>query len=151
LKPFNKKRNINMSETATVIDDQKRTRRDEVNLAPSPVLSKEGLSKIDAYWRACNYLAAGMIYLRANPLLREPLKVDHIKQRLLGHWGTSPGLSFIYIHLNRLIKKYDLNTIFMAGPGHGAPGVLAPAYLEGAYSEIYPDKSEDEEGMSVFF
>ncbi len=114
-------------------------------------MSGEELSKIDAYWRACNYLAAGMIYLRANPLLREPLKVDHIKQRLLGHWGTSPGLSFIYIHLNRLIKKYDLNTIFMAGPGHGAPGVLAPAYLEGTYSEIYPNKGEDEAGMREFF
>ncbi len=92
-----------------------------------------------------------MIYLRANPLLREPLKVEHIKQRLLGHWGSSPGLSFIYIHLNRLIKKYDLNTIFMAGPGHGAPGVLAPAYLEGTYSEIYPNKGEDEAGMREFF
>jgi hypothetical protein len=102
---------------------------------------------LDAYWRACNYLAAGMIYLRANPLLREPLKVEHIKQRLLGHWGSSPGLSFIYVHLNRLIKKYDLNTIFMAGPGHGAPGVLAPAYLEGTYSEVYPNKGEDEAGI----
>src|SRR6266581_7524080 len=114
-------------------------------------LSPEELRKIDSYWRACNYLAAGMIYLRANPLLRDPLKVEHIKQRLLGHWGSSPGLSFIYIHLNRLIKKYDLNTIFMAGPGHGAPGVLGPVYLEGTYSEIYPEKSEDEEGMRVFF
>ena len=82
--------------------------------------------KIDAYWRACNYLAAGMIYLRDNPLLREPLKPEHIKQRLLGHWGASPGLSFTYVHLNRLINKYDLNAIFLAGPGHGAPGVLAP-------------------------
>src|SRR6201993_4582235 len=110
-------------------------------------LPTEELHKIDAYWRACNYLAAGMIYLRTNPLLRQPLKMEHVKQRLLGHWGTSPGLSFIYIHLNRLIKKYDLNTIFMAGPGHGAPGVLAPAYLEGTYSEIYPNKGEDEHGM----
>ena len=114
-------------------------------------LSSEELRRIDAYWRACNYLAAGMIYLRANPLLREPLKVEHIKQRLLGHWGTSPGLSFTYIHLNRLIKKYDLNAIFLAGPGHGAPGVLAPAYLEGTYSEIYPNKSEDRRGMRKFF
>ena len=104
-------------------------------------------TKIDAYWRACNYLAVGMIYLRDNPLLREPLKPDHIKKRLLGHWGSSPGLSFTYIHLNRLIKKYDLDAIFLAGPGHGAPGVLAPVYLEGTYSEIYPNKSEDEEGM----
>ncbi len=114
-------------------------------------LSLEELRKIDAYWRACNYLAAGMIYLRANPLLREPLKPEHIKQRLLGHWGASPGLSFTYIHLNRLINKYDLDAIFLAGPGHGAPGVLAPVYLEGTYSEIYPNKGEDEQGMLEFF
>jgi len=114
-------------------------------------LSAEELRKIHAYWRACNYLAVGMIYLRDNPLLKEPLKAEHIKQRLLGHWGASPGLSFCYIHLNRLIKKYDLNAIFLAGPGHGAPGVLGPVYLEGTYSEIYPDKSEDEEGMQKFF
>jgi xylulose-5-phosphate/fructose-6-phosphate phosphoketolase len=114
-------------------------------------LSTEELRKMHAYWRACNYLAAGMIYLRANPLLREPLKPEHIKRRLLGHWGASPGLSFTYIHLNRLINKYDLDVIFLAGPGHGAPGVLAPGYLEGTYSEIYPDKAEDEAGMRVFF
>ena len=114
-------------------------------------LSAEELGKIDAYWRACKYLALGMIYLQANPLLREPLKPEHIKNRLLGHWGSSPGLAFIYIHLNRLIKKYDLDMIFMAGPGHGAPGVLGPAYLEGRYSEIYPDKSEDERGLHAFF
>ncbi|MBV2090743.1 MAG: phosphoketolase family protein [Candidatus Thiodiazotropha sp. (ex Ctena orbiculata)] len=114
-------------------------------------LSTEQLQQIDAYWRACNYLAVGMIYLRENPLLREPLKPDHIKKRLLGHWGASPGLSFMYVHLNRLIIEQDLDAIFMAGPGHGAPGVLAPVYLEGTYSEIYPDKSEDEEGMARFF
>jgi xylulose-5-phosphate/fructose-6-phosphate phosphoketolase len=114
-------------------------------------LSSEDLKNTDAYWRACCYLAAGMIYLKDNPLLKEPLAVDHIKKRLLGHWGTSPGLSFLYVHLNRLIKKYDLDMIFMAGPGHGAPGVLAPGYLEGTYSEVYPEKSEDAEGMKVFF
>jgi xylulose-5-phosphate/fructose-6-phosphate phosphoketolase len=114
-------------------------------------LSTDELRKIDAYWRACNYLAVGMIYLQENPLLREPLKREHIKNRLLGHWGSSPGLSFTYIHLNRLIKKYDLNAIFLAGPGHGAPGVLGPVYLEGTYSEIYPTKSEDVEGMRAFF
>ncbi len=114
-------------------------------------LSAEELRKTDAYWRACNYLAAGMIYLRDNPLLRKPLKPEHIKIRLLGHWGTSPGLSFTYIHLNRLIKQYDLDAIFMAGPGHGAPGVLGPVYLEGTYSEIYPNKGQDEEGMREFF
>jgi xylulose-5-phosphate/fructose-6-phosphate phosphoketolase len=115
------------------------------------VLTSEELKKIDAYWRACNYLAVGTIYLRDNPLLKEPLKPEHIKQRLLGHWGSSPALSFTYIHLNRLIKKYDLNAIFLAGPGHGAPGVLGPAYLEGTYSEVYPDKSQDEVGMQKFF
>ncbi len=114
-------------------------------------LSKEELRKIDAYWRACNYLAIGMIYLRENPLLREPLKPEHVKNRLLGHWGSSPGMSFIYTHLNRLIKKYDLQAIFLAGPGHGAPGVLGPVYLEGTYSEVYHDISEDEEGMQRFF
>ena len=114
-------------------------------------LSADELRKIDAYWRACNYLAVGMIYLQDNPLLREPLKPEQIKNRLLGHWGSSPGLSFTYIHLNRLIKKYDLNAIFLAGPGHGAPGVLGPVYLEGTYSEIYPTKSEDVEGMHAFF
>jgi len=114
-------------------------------------LSAEELRKTDAYWRACKYLALGMIYLQHNPLLKEPLKPEHIKNRLLGHWGSSPGLAFIYIHLNRLIKKYDLDMIFMAGPGHGAPGVLGPGYLEGTYSEIYPDKSEDERGLHEFF
>ncbi|MDJ0714009.1 MAG: phosphoketolase family protein [Prochloraceae cyanobacterium] len=114
-------------------------------------LSEEELRKIHAYWRACNYLAVGMIYLKDNPLLKEPLKAEQVKKRLLGHWGASPGLSFTYIHLNRLIKKYDLNAIFLAGPGHGAPGVLGPVYLEGTYSEIYPDKSEDSEGMQKFF
>ncbi|MBO3463547.1 phosphoketolase family protein [Aetokthonos hydrillicola CCALA 1050] len=114
-------------------------------------LNAEELRKIHAYWRACNYLAIGMIYLRDNPLLRSPLKIEQIKHRLLGHWGTSPGLSFVYTHLNRLIKQQDLNMIFLAGPGHGAPGVLASTYLEGTYSEIYPDKSEDEEGLKRFF
>ncbi len=119
--------------------------------SPPATLSPQELEKIHAYWRACNYLAVGMIYLRDNPLLKEPLKPEHVKYRLLGHWGSTPGLSFTYVHLNRLIKKYDLNMIFVAGPGHGAPGVLAPIYLEGTYSEVYPDKSEDEEGMQKFF
>lgn len=109
------------------------------------------LEKIHAYWQACNYLAAGMIYLKNNPVLKEPLTPEHIKDRLLGHWGTSPGLSFVYVHMNQLINKYDLNSIFIAGPGHGAPGVLAPVYLEGTYSEVYPDKSEDLDGMKKLF
>jgi xylulose-5-phosphate/fructose-6-phosphate phosphoketolase len=114
-------------------------------------LSDNELEAINAYWRACNYLAASMIYLRDNPLLKKPLKPEHIKQRLLGHWGSSPGLSFAYTHINRMINKYDLNAIFLAGPGHGAPGVLGPIYLEGTYSEVYPNKGEDEAGMRQFF
>jgi xylulose-5-phosphate/fructose-6-phosphate phosphoketolase len=113
-------------------------------------LSSEESRLMDAWWRACNYLSVGMIYLRANPLLREPLRPEHVKIRLLGHWGTSPELSFVWTHLNRLIKRDDLDVIFIAGPGHGAPGVLGPAYLEGTYSEVYPDKSEDIEGLQKF-
>ena len=118
------------------------------NLTP---LSPDELRKIDAYWRACNYLSVGMIYLRENPLLRIPLEPKHIKNRLLGHWGSDPGQSLIWVHLNRLIRKYDLNVIFLSGPGHGAPATLANCYLEGHYSEIYPDKSGDEAGMLKFF
>ncbi|MDP5064838.1 MAG: phosphoketolase family protein [Haliea sp.] len=114
-------------------------------------LHAEELRQLHAYWRACNYLAAGMIYLRNNPLLQEPLQVEHIKERLLGHWGSSPGLSFLYVHLNRMIRKYDLNAIYLAGPGHGAPGVLGPVYLEGTYSEVYPHKTENTSGMLQFF
>jgi xylulose-5-phosphate/fructose-6-phosphate phosphoketolase len=135
---------------ASTIDVTART-TEGVQSSTAERLSSDELRKIDAYWRACNYLAAGMIYLRDNPLLREPLKVEHIKNRLLGHWGSSPGLSFTYIHLNRLIKKYDLDAIFLAGPGHGAPGVLGPTYLEGTYSEVYPNKSEEIAGMQIFF
>jgi xylulose-5-phosphate/fructose-6-phosphate phosphoketolase len=107
--------------------------------------------KTHAFWRACNYVALGMIYLQDNPLLRKPLRAEHIKNRMLGHWGASPALSFIYTHLNRVIRREDLDMIFMAGPGHGAPGVLGPVYLEGSYSETYPDKSQDEEGLLRFF
>jgi xylulose-5-phosphate/fructose-6-phosphate phosphoketolase len=115
------------------------------------VLTKEELRTMDAYWRACNYLSVGMIYLQQNPLLRQPLKPEHIKNRLLGHWGSDPGQSFAWVHLNRLIKKYNLDLIFLSGPGHGAPATLANCYLEGVYSEVYPDKSEDEAGMQKFF
>lgn len=116
-----------------------------------PILSSTELEQIHAYWSACNYLAAGMIYLRSNPLLREPLKPEHIKRRLLGHWGSSPGQSFIWVHLNRLIKKLDLNVMYVSGPGHGAPATLANSYLEGYYSEIYPEISQDEAGILKFF
>ncbi len=114
-------------------------------------LSNEEVNKIDAYLRAAHYLMVGMLYLRDNPLLKAPLKPEHIKNRLLGHWGSSAVQGFIWVHLNRIIKKYDLNTIYLSGPGHGAPGVIAPCYLEGTYSEVYPDKGEDEEGMKKFF
>ncbi|HUK89095.1 MAG TPA: phosphoketolase, partial [Blastocatellia bacterium] len=114
-------------------------------------LSAEELRKVDAYWRACNYLCVGMLYLLENPLLRQPLKPEHIKNRLLGHWGSDPGQTFVWVHLNRLIKKYDLDVIYLSGPGHGAPATLSNSYLEGHYSEIYPDKSQDEDGMRRFF
>jgi xylulose-5-phosphate/fructose-6-phosphate phosphoketolase len=114
-------------------------------------LATDELELMDGFWRACNYLSVGMIYLKDNPLLKEPLRTEHVKHRLLGHWGASPALSFVWVHLNRLIVKHDLDVVFVAGPGHGAPGVLGPAYLEGTYSEIYPDKSEDADGMRKFF
>ncbi len=114
-------------------------------------LSSELLRKMDAYWRAANYLSVGQIYLYDNPLLKKPLKREHIKPRLLGHWGTTPGLNFIYVHLNRIIRERDLNMIYIAGPGHGGPGLVANTYLEGTYSEIYPNVSQDEEGMKRLF
>jgi xylulose-5-phosphate/fructose-6-phosphate phosphoketolase len=115
------------------------------------ILSKPELDALDAYWRAANYLSVGQIYLFDNPLLRKTLTEDHIKPRLLGHWGTTPGLNFIYVHLNRMIKKYDLDMIYITGPGHGGPGLVANAYLEGTYSEIYPNIPMDEEGMKRLF
>ncbi|MDP9037963.1 MAG: phosphoketolase family protein [Acidobacteriota bacterium] len=120
-------------------------------VASNDVLSANELRKMDAYWRACNYLCVGMLYLVENPLLREPLKPAHIKNRLLGHWGSDPGQTFVWVHLNRLIKRYDLNMIYISGPGHGAPATLSNSYLEGVYSEVYPDKSETTEGMQRFF
>jgi len=115
------------------------------------VLSEQELSRLDAYWRAANYLSVGQIYLLDNPLLREPLKPEHIKPRLLGHWGTTPGLNFIYAHLNRIIKARDLNVIYICGPGHGGPGMVANTYLEGTYSEIYPSIRQDADGLRKLF
>jgi xylulose-5-phosphate/fructose-6-phosphate phosphoketolase len=114
-------------------------------------LTPEMLSKMNAYWRASNYLSVGQIYLRDNPLLREPLKLEHVKQLLLGHWGTTPGQNFIYTHLNRIIKKYDLNMMYVSGPGHGGPAVVGHVYLEGTYSEVYPNVSRDEAGLKRLF
>jgi xylulose-5-phosphate/fructose-6-phosphate phosphoketolase len=119
--------------------------------ASTQPLSPEELRKLDAYWRAANYLSVGQIYLYANPLLREALKLEHVKPRLLGHWGTTPGLNFIYVHFNRLISKHDLNVIYVCGPGHGGPGMVANTYLEGTYTELYTDIQQNEEGMRRLF
>lgn len=115
------------------------------------VLSKQDLDTVDAYWRASNYLAAGQIYLMQNPLLSEALAPEHIKPRLLGHWGTTPGLNFIYTHLNRLISRHDLNMMYVIGPGHGGNAVIAQTYLEGSYSERHPEFSQDARGMQELF
>src|SRR6476469_6395152 len=115
------------------------------------VLSDAERSLIDAYWRAANYLSVGQIYLMKNPLLKEPLSIDDIKPRLLGHWGTTPGLNFVYVHLNRLIVKHDVNMIYITGPGHGGPGMVANTYLEGTYTELFPHITQDEEGLQKLF
>lgn len=120
------------------------------DIRPAP-LSSEELRQLDAWWRAANYLNVGQIYLLANPLLRDTLKPEHIKPRLLGHWGTSPGLNLIYAHLNRVIKNYDLNMIYMAGPGHGGTALLANVWLEGSYTEHYPEVTRDEDSMLRLF
>ncbi|MET0466710.1 MAG: phosphoketolase family protein [Chitinophagaceae bacterium] len=112
---------------------------------------QELIQKIDAYWRAANYLSVGQIYLRDNPLLKEPLKLEHVKKALLGHWGTTPGQNFIYAHLNRIIRKHDLNMLYISGPGHGGPALVANTYLEGTYTEVYPDITEDEAGLKELF
>ena len=122
-----------------------------MNVLSTKPLSPEELRRIDAYWRAANYLAVGEIFLRDNPLLKEPLKREHVKPRMLGHWGTSPGLNLIYAHANRLIVNRDLDAIFIAGPGHGGPAVVANAYLEGTYSELYPDVAQDVAGLARLF
>ena len=115
--------------------------------APPSDQNANDFALLDRYWRAANYLSVGQIYLLANPLLREPLRREHIKPRLLDHWGTTPGLNFVYVHLNRLIRLRDLNVIYICGPGHGGPGMVANTYLEGTYSGIYPDISRDTDGI----
>jgi xylulose-5-phosphate/fructose-6-phosphate phosphoketolase len=114
-------------------------------------LSAQELARMDAYWRAANYLSVGQIYLLDNPLLREPLRLEHVKPRLLGHWGTTPGLNFVYVHMNRVIKREDLDAIFITGPGHGGPGLVANVYLEGTYTEVYPNIGHDDEGLRRLF
>jgi xylulose-5-phosphate/fructose-6-phosphate phosphoketolase len=125
-----------------------------VPLSPAPAsgpLPQELLERMHRYWQAANYLTVGQIYLQSNPLLRAPLTPEDIKPRLLGHWGTSPGLSFIYVHMNRLIVEHGVDAIYLTGPGHGGPAIVADVYLEGTYSEIYPDVSRDQQGLHRLF
>ena len=126
------------------------TQRSTEAVAAGP-LSDHDLALTDAYWRAANYLSVGQIYLLDNPLLRQRLRPEHVKSRLLGHWGTTPGLNFIYAHMNRVIRNWDLNAIYVIGPGHGGPAAVANAYLEGTYSEVYPHITEDEDGLRALF
>src|SRR3569833_529858 len=114
-------------------------------------LSQEAVTQIDAYWRAANFLLVGQLYLRDNPLLKKPLEMAHVKAMQLGHWGTTPGQNFIYAHLNRIIKQHDLDMLYISGPGHGGPAVVANSYLEGTYSETYPEITRDEEGLNKLF
>src|SRR5947207_3705800 len=137
-----------MTPTSTEV---KRKTADGYKTSGQQPLSADELRKMDAYWRASNYLSVGQIYLLDNPLLKEPLKREHVKSRLLGHWGTSPGLNMLCVHLNRVIKRDDLNVIYIIGPGHGGPSLVAHAYLEGTYSEVYPSISQDAEGMQRLF
>src|SRR5438105_5735504 len=136
---------------ATTATEVKRKAAGASKTATSGPLSAEELRQMDAYWRASNYLSVGQIYLLDNPLLKEPLKREHIKPRLVGHWGTTPGLNFIYVHLNRIINNHDLNMIYIAGPGHGGPALVAHAYMEGTSSEVCPNISQDQEGMKRLF
>src|SRR3954462_15237967 len=114
-------------------------------------LSRRDLDRLDAYWRAANYLSVGQIYLLENPLLKEPLRLEHVKPRVLGHWGTTPGLNLLYVHLNRLIKENDLDLLYVIGPGHGGPGIVANSYLEGSYTEHYPAIGRDRDGLHRLF
>jgi xylulose-5-phosphate/fructose-6-phosphate phosphoketolase len=137
-----------MSATSTAV---KRRNDDGARAGAAGPLSAEELRQMHAYWRAANYLSVGQIYLLDNPLLKEPLQLKHVKPRLLGHWGTTSGQNFLYVHLNRVIKRYDLNMLYISGPGHGGPGLVANAYLEGTYSEVYPNIGEDEAGLKRLF
>src|SRR5918911_2851437 len=115
------------------------------------LMTTDDLRRLDAYWRAANYLSVGQIYLLDNPLLREPLTPEHVKPRLLGHWGTTPGLNFLYVHMNRAIRGRSLSAIYVTGPGHGGPGLVAGAYLDGTYSEVYPHIGRNEQGLRRLF
>src|SRR5215467_7647333 len=139
---------MTMSPTTTEV---KRKPADAVKAAAEGPLSTEEMRKLHAYWQAANYLSVGQIYLMDNPLLKEPLRLEHIKPRLLGHWGTTSGQNFLYAHLNRVIKEHDLNMLYISGPGHGGPALVANAYLEGTYSEVYPNIGQDEAGLKRLF
>src|SRR5262245_36395806 len=137
---------------ATLKAQSPRNRNNQAAGGTAPgALAPDLLRKMDAYWRAANYLSVGQIYLFDNPLLRQPLQLAHVKPRLLGHWGTTPGQNFVYVHLNRIIKQHDLNMIYISGPCHGGPALVVNVYLEGTYSEHYPDISEDVAGMQSLF
>src|SRR5215218_3105437 len=136
---------------SSVVIKPKRKADGEIKSAVDGPLSAGELQKMDAYWRAANYLSVGQIYLLDNPLLRKPLALEHVKTRLLGHWGTTPGQNFVYAHLNRIIKQYELDMIYLSGPGHGGPALVANTYLEGTYSEVYPAITQDEEGLRKLF
>jgi xylulose-5-phosphate/fructose-6-phosphate phosphoketolase len=138
---------MNMDTLTPVLDHPQRNTAD----ADTGVATPAELALMDQYWRAANYLSVGQIYLYDNAMLREPLTLAHVKPLVVGHWGTTPGQNFIYVHLNRIIKKYDLDMFYVAGPGHGGPALVANTYLEGSYSEIYPNISQDEEGMKKLF
>jgi xylulose-5-phosphate/fructose-6-phosphate phosphoketolase len=136
--------------TTTSIEKKRKTVAGNQIAAAGP-LSDEELRNMHAYWRAANYLSVGQIYLMDNPLLKQPLELKHVKPRLLGHWGTTSGQNFLYVHLNRVIKKYDLSMLYISGPGHGGPALVANAYLEGTYSEVYPNIGQDEAGLKRLF
>src|SRR5271157_2308493 len=136
--------------TTTITEMERKTGNGDKASGADP-LSAEELRKMHAYWRAANYLSVGQIYLMDNPLLKEPLELKHVKPRLLGHWGTTSGQNFLYVHLNRVIKEYDLKMLYISGPGHGGPALVANAYLEGTYSEVYPNIGQDEAGIKKLF
>ena len=139
------------ADAQTVRSGVRPERAGDIRTMKTNTLAPDLLRKMDAYWRAANYLSVGQIYLYANPLLREPLTLAHVKPLVVGHWGTTPGQNFIYTHLNRVIGKYDLDMFYVAGPGHGGPALVASTYLEGSYSEIYPSISQDEAGLQKLF
>ena len=136
-----------MLTTEDLLRETPLARAKEESLKSAATLTPDLLRRMNAYWRAANYVSVGQIYLYDNPLLKEPLKLEHVKPLVVSHWGTTPGQNFIYVHLNRIIKKYDLNMFYIAGPGHGGPAIVGNVYLEGTWSEVYPNVTQDEAGL----